>query len=138
MRQEKIKTQHLPLFKALCKTTPSATLLFGDKLEEELKKIERTENHIDISTFLRAKNGHEQRSCQQQHLPPCAEATLHIQTTTPGQRQAVLQEQSTCSQTVSTCKAVSDAIINVSHLRVNNTKENFRAGKPANAIHEWE
>ncbi|KAH3868085.1 hypothetical protein DPMN_031222 [Dreissena polymorpha] len=36
------------------------------------------------------------------------------------------------------CKAVSDAIINVSHLRVNNTKENFREGKTANAIHEWE
>ncbi|KAH3775177.1 hypothetical protein DPMN_176576 [Dreissena polymorpha] len=39
MQQEKIKTQLLPSFKALCKITPSATLLFGDKLEEELKKL---------------------------------------------------------------------------------------------------
>ncbi|KAH3771991.1 hypothetical protein DPMN_173322 [Dreissena polymorpha] len=58
MRQEKkIKTQLLPSFKALCKTTPSATLLFSGKLEEELKKIKEPKVTLTNQPFLGRRMG---------------------------------------------------------------------------------
>ncbi|KAH3813107.1 hypothetical protein DPMN_141557 [Dreissena polymorpha] len=57
MRQKRIKTQLLPSFKVLCKPTPSAALLFCDKLEEELRKLNEPKITLTNQLFLRRKTG---------------------------------------------------------------------------------
>jgi len=46
MRQEKIKRDMLPIFRPICSCAPSPTQLFGDKIEDEIKKCKESKDTI--------------------------------------------------------------------------------------------
>lgn len=58
-RMEKIKKDLLPIFKPLCDNTPSATNLFGDKLNENIKQLKenRTSLTSNREPFLGKRGG---------------------------------------------------------------------------------
>ena len=55
-RREKIKKNLLPNYRKLCDNPPSATKLFGDKLEEDIKKMK--ESKTKLTPFLQPQNKH--------------------------------------------------------------------------------
>ena len=55
-RREKIKKNLLPNYRKLCDNPPSATKLFGDKLEEDIKKMK--ESKTKLTPFLQSQNKH--------------------------------------------------------------------------------
>ena len=55
-RREKIKQNLLPNYRKLCDNPPSATKLFGDKLEEDIKKMK--ESKTKLTPFLQSQNKH--------------------------------------------------------------------------------
>ena len=55
-RREKIKKNLLPNYRKLCDNPPSATKFFGDKLEEDIKKMK--ESKTKLTPFLQSQNKH--------------------------------------------------------------------------------
>lgn len=70
LRREKIKKELLPVYRPLCNAEPSATQLFGDKMEDELKKIKETKQILTSKKPFLGKRlgfqaqGHQQRKQQ--------------------------------------------------------------------------
>ncbi|XP_060600952.1 uncharacterized protein LOC132754353 [Ruditapes philippinarum] len=61
MRRDRIKKELLPLYRPICSANQSATHLFGDKVDEELKKLRDNKQQLTCTSrrfFFRETPGH--------------------------------------------------------------------------------
>lgn len=120
---EKIKKEIQPRFRGICTNQPSATNLFGDNVQENLRKLDSSKMNITTNqSFFREKGGSSHKQSSEQ-ISPQLQAT-----TRPSQdsRLSAVQSQPSIEKPLTTETLLE---INVGTIKIlSNRPDNFVAG----------
>jgi len=145
LRTEKLKQDLLPEYWSLCSNKPSATKLFGDKLAEDIEALKESKSNLTSTAMTTKKPFLFKLGRGEQQLPKFPTSALPGRNTfasCPTQQEPNDAYDKSLSKPSNNQTTQDDSeVIFVSsdiHIKLNNTVQNFRAGKTGDNIAIWE